>query len=471
MKVLLVNPPNLHYIDNISPDFVMDNIGTYPPLGLLYLAAYIKDKSPETVIEIMDCQVKKYTDQEIKEKIISFSPDIIGISVSTFLLNESLDLAKTIKSINSKILIVFGGPHPTIYPRETIIFDCVDYLIRGDGEKPFYELLKRMENKNDVSDIGGLVLKNEKQIIDNGISYEKDLDSLPFPARELVYGQGSKYGIIWNSDALATSIITSRGCPYNCLFCDQPYLNNFHRSRTSENILSEIKDCLSYGIREFVFYDDTFTIERDRVMKLCDLIIKEELNISWGIRTRVDRMDEVLLRKLKKAGCRRIHYGVESGTDKILKIIRKNISLDQVNNIFKITKNIGIETLAYFMIGNPHETKKDIEDTMRFAIKLDPDYIHATIVIPFPATELYAMALKKNIIKNDVWKEFAKSPNKDFQPPFWEEYLNRNELNSYISIFYKKFYFRFSYLIKRLFSIRSFGDFKVKLKTGLSMLK
>jgi radical SAM superfamily enzyme YgiQ (UPF0313 family) len=218
-------------------------------------------------------------------------------------------------------------------------------------------------------------------------------------------------------------------------------------------------------------YDDTFTIDRQRVFDICDLIIAQKLDIKWDIRARVNTVDREMLERLKQAGCVRIHYGVESGTEKILKVLRKGITLEQVEKAFALTREVGIETLAYFMIGNPTETEEDIKKTINFIKKIKPDYVHIAATIPFPATNLYRMALEQKIIPRDVWLEFAKNPTKDFSPPLWEENLTAQKLHSYIKQAYRKFYFRPSYIIKRFFALKSFEEFKIKVKAGLSMLK
>ena len=206
-------------------------------------------------------------------------------------------------------------------------------------------------------------------------------------------------------------------------------------------------------------------------MEVCQEIMKRKLKIPWDIRTRVNNVDKEMLVALKKANCQRIHYGVEAGTEKILKVLNKGINLKEAIETFKMTKKIGISTFAYFMIGAPTETREDILETIKFAKKLDPDFVHITIFMPFPGTEAYVKGLEKGVIEEDYWRKFAENPVKEFRSKYWEEVLSAEELQGLISHAYKQFYTRPGYIIKRLLKIRTFEELKKKVKAGLKVLK
>jgi len=193
------------------------------------------------------------------------------------------------------------------------------------------------------------------------------------------------------------------------------------------------------------------------------------LDIGWDIRTRVDNVNKELLENLKEAGCERIHYGVEAGTQKILKVLKKGITLKQAESAFKMTKDVGIDTLGYFMIGNPTETREDIVKTINFAKQLKPDYCHFSVTTPFPATPLYELGLERGIFK-DYWKAFAANPTKDFVPELWGENFSRDELNGLLEHAYKCFYRRPSYVFREILKVRSFDEFKRKAKAGLKVV-
>lgn len=471
MKVLLLYPPNFYHTKSVLPEVIEGERGYNPPLGLLYLAGYMQKFSPEIELKVIDCLAEEIDYEEIEKRIKDFAPDVIGVSVMTFTLLDSLKLAETAKNVNKNIKVVFGGPHVNIYSKETLALGNVDFIVLGEGEKIFNDLVLNINEPEKLKNIRGLVFYDEnKKIVNTGLpELIEDLDALPLPARNLV--DNDLYSSVLGTSKLVTTMMTSRGCPYKCIYCDRPHLGKNFRARSAENVIAEIKDCMQYGVREFLMYDDTFTIDKKRVHAVCDMIIKEKLDISWDIRARVNTIDKPMLEKLKQAGCVRIHYGVESGTQKILNIFKKGITIKQAEEVFKLTHNVGIETLAYFMIGNPEETKEDIEETIRFAKKLDPDYVHITATTPFPATELYFMALNRGFIKKDVWLEFAKNPNTDFIPPLWDEIVSIPELQNYIKKAYKQFYFRPSYILKRLMKLKSWDELKIKAKAALSMLK
>jgi len=234
--------------------------------------------------------------------------------------------------------------------------------------------------------------------------------------------------------------------------------------------VDEMALCVKMGIEEIFVYDDTFTVDRQRVIDICDEIQKRDLKFIWDIRARVNTVDEEILMALKEAGCERIHYGVEAGTEKILKILNKGIALDQALKVFKMTKKIGISTFAYFMIGAPEETKEDILASIEFAKKLNPDFVQVTTLTPFPATKIYLDALASGQIKSDYWLEFAKHPVRDFKTPHWTKILSEEELQKLSTRFYKEFYVRPGYILKQLTQVRSLNELIKKSKAGLKII-
>ncbi|MFC1722671.1 B12-binding domain-containing radical SAM protein [Nanoarchaeota archaeon] len=464
MKILLLNPPSLTNFGSEVPEIVNEERGCNPPLGLLYVASYLLKHSDHKV-KVIDSMVEKLDMDAIADRIKRLKPDVMGMTAMTFTIMDVLKIAAIAKKINKKTKVVLGGPHGHLYPEETLNLPNVDYLIMGEGERPFLELIDNLE---DPSKVDGIAFKRGEEIIINPkLPLIQHLDEIPFPARHLT--PYMKYSSLLGKHDVVTTMITSRGCPYKCLFCDRPHLGKQFRARSAENVVEEFEQCVDMGIEEFLVYDDTFTVDRQRVVDICNLIQKKGLKISWDIRARVNTVDKELLDLLKKAGCERIHYGVEAGNPEILKILRKGITMDQARKVFKMTKKAGIQTLAYFMIGSPRETRETIQQTIDFAIELDPDFCHFTITTPFPGTELYFMGMKEGLIKGDVWREFAKNPTQDFVPPLWEENLDRDELVELLKKAYKDFYTRPSYILKRLIKVRSVGEFKRKARAGLKV--
>lgn len=469
MKVLLINPPSDNEIIGNNPQIIEEERGHNPPLGLLFIAGYL-EKFTNHSVEIMDCQAEELTYSEIEEILEKKQVDIVGITAMTFTLLDVLKVVTIVKKTNKNTILVLGGPHVHIFPDETIHLPGIDYLVLGEGEQTFKELLDYIDDTKKLKTIKGLVFKENGRVVNTGMrDFIQDLDKLPFPARHLTPYR--KYSSLLARRTPVTTMMTSRGCPYKCSFCDRPQLGKKFRARSALNVVDEFEECVKMGIREFIVYDDTFTINKQRVIEICSEIIRRKLDIGWDIRARVDSIDEGLLKKLKNAGCRGIHYGVESGTTKILKILNKRISIPEIEEAFAITKKQGIMTLAYFMIGNPTETEEDILKTIDFAKKLDPDFIHLTIFTPFPATKIYLEGLENRIIEKDYWRDFAKNPSNKFVPPYWKENFTIQELNELLVYAYKSFYTRPNYILKRLMKVQSLGEFRRKIKAGIKVFK
>jgi len=471
MNILLINPPSFNELMGNNPSIIESERGYNPPLGLLFLAGYLLEKTAHKVY-VIDSQVEELTYDTLEQRIKNIDFEVVGITAMTFTLIDVIKTINIVKKIKPESKLVLGGPHVNIYARETINIKGVDFVVLGEGEKIFAKLIDNIYDFKKLKNIKGLVYKNKDgTIVHTGLPdliSENELNKLPFPKRELT--PYKKYTSILAKRTPITTLFTSRGCPYKCSFCNRPHLGSRFRAMSAERVVQEIEECLNLGINEFLVYDDTFTVRRDRVKKICDLIIKKDLDIGFDIRARVDTLDEELLQLLKKAGCRGIHYGIEAGTEKILKVLRKGITLQKAKEIFELTKKYKIQTLAYFMIGSPEETIEDIFETFRVSKWLKPDFIHMTILTPFPATDIYIQGLSNGVFKNDVWKKFAKNPDENFEPPCWEENFTRQELEKLLIKGYKTFYTRPSYIIKNLFKISSFGEFKRKIKAGLKVI-
>ena len=451
-----------------NPRLIDEERGFNPPLGLLYIAAYLEQYTDHHV-EVLDTQVEELSYPQLQKIIAEKTPDIVGITAMTFTLIDVLKTIQCVKEIDRNIPIVLGGPHPHIYPQETVELPGVDYVVLGEGEIVFTQLIETIGDRKALKKIPGIVFKENGEIVNTGMSpFIEYLDQLPFPARQLTPYQ--KYSSLLAKRMPVTTMFTSRGCPYRCAFCDRPNLGKKFRAHSARYVVDEMEACIDLGIHEFLIYDDTFTIHKQRVVEICDEILKRKLDISWDIRARIDTVSEEMLRKLKNAGCERIHYGVEAGTEKILKILNKGITLEQVWQVFRMTKKVGISTLGYFMIGAPMETREDILQTIAFARKLPADFVHITILTPFPATRIYQDGLQQGLFKEDFWQQFAAKPTSDFQPRFWDALLSREELEELLKYAYKSFYTRPGYIVKELFKIRSFHEFQRKMKAGLKVL-
>lgn len=469
MKIILVNPPQQNLITNNIPSIVDEERGHNPPLGLLYVAAHARENTPHEV-SVLDAVVEELSYPALKTRIADARPDLVGVTATTFTLVDAMETVRAVREISPEITVVMGGPHPYIYPDETINLPGVDFLVIGEGEAAFTGLLNNLHDKAALRGIRGLVFKDNGATVKTGLPpLVDDLDSLPFPARDLT--PFNRYNSLIAKTQPVTTMITSRGCPYRCLFCDRPHLGKRFRPRSARNVVDEMEGCSRMGIREFLIYDDTFTVNKGRVFDICREIGERALKIGWDVRARVDTINAEMLKAMKEAGCDRIHYGVEAGSPEVIKTLRKGITVEQVRRVFRQTRDAGIATLAYFMIGSPGETRAQMEESLRLARELDPDYLHLSITTPFPETDLYRLGLEKGVLKGDYWRDFAASPRKGFIPSVWEEHLTRDELIGMLHGGYREFYLRPAYIWKRLKGVRSLSDLRAQARAGLKVFR
>jgi radical SAM superfamily enzyme YgiQ (UPF0313 family) len=421
-------------------------------------------------VDVLDAQVEELGYEGLGYRIAELKPDVVGITTMTLCLFDVIKSTSVVKRVCPNAKVVLGGPHVHLFPEETIRLEGVDFLILGEGELSFTKLLNTLAQDKPLKDVPGLVFRDNGRVVKTGASpLLSDLDTLPHPARELVPYE--KYTSILSPYNPITTIFTSRGCPYKCTFCNRPHLGKRFRARSHEDVVDEMVRCKEMGIKYTLVYDDTFTIDKKRVLDICERLIKERVGMHWDIRARVDTVNKHMLRKLKTAGCTGIHYGVESGSERILEILNKRISLSLVADVFKETRRAGLKTLAYFMIGCPTETLDEIKMTFNLARKLEPDYVHMTVLTPFPGTEIYRMALEEGVIKTDVWRKFAENPSPDFIPPVWGGSFSRNELMAILMRGYKKFYIRPSYIFHKILAVRCTSQLKRYIRAGFKVLR
>ena len=386
-----------------------------PPLGYLYLASYLEVNGHK--IEIIDGEIERLDKHQIVNQVLASKPDFVGIGATTPEFADSSDILHKIKELAPHIITVIGGPHSSALPKETLKENPhIDYVVRNEGEQTLLELLNILDDRGDVSGIRGLTYKKEVDVISNKDREPiPDLDTLPFPARHLIDNKRYSHPIFGKRGlAQATSMITSRGCPYRCVFCYRSKERSKTRFRSPSNIVDEIEEVVNrYNIKFISFHDDTLTLHRKRVLKMCDEIIERGLYIQWFCLARADTLDRELLIKMKKAGLIGLSIGVESGNQKILDSAKKETRLEQYRVAFKLLANIEIETRGSFMFGLPHETTKTMRDTINFAKSLDLNKAFFNITTPYPGSVLYDKAIVGDGIRllTHDWKEYQRWGN------------------------------------------------------------
>lgn len=394
MKVLLINPH-----ETGQSGF------TSPPPGLLYLAGNLIRNSID--VDFVDGCLNGLP--AIINAINEYRPDMVGISCLTLFRNKSIEVAQLVKKINPEIQVTFGGAHASImYEQLLTTFSCIDFIVIGEGEQTFLELVQGC----DIETIDGLAyLKEGKVVTNRPRMYVENLDDLPFPAWHLIdftkypaLGKGLKNGIRL-AKTPRVPVVFSRGCKGRCDFCSSWWIWKKWRHRSPGNMADELEMlCHRYGVRHFCFVDDAMTVDRQAIIDLCDEIITRKLEIVFHITTRTDCVDEVMLKKLKQAGCYQIAYGVETGSPELLKNILKENTVEVSERAIRLTKAAGIHATALIMVGNIGETSETITDTLNLLKRSQPDDIGSGVgLYIMPGTKLYQECKRMGIIDDDFW--------------------------------------------------------------------
>ena len=440
-----------------------------PPLGIAYIASYLKQRNFD--VEILDPTFENFEFAE--KRLLKADYDILGLSCFTMNYNLSKKLAAIAKQANPNVLTAFGGVHPTIMPELCIKDREVDAVIIGEGEQTFAEIAENLEKNKSLKGIKGLWFKSGKRVFKNSQRpLIKDLDSLPFPARELLpmdkYIHATYGTSAWAVKQPSTTVISGRGCPYQCTYCATKQLFGLTiRLRSAKNLVDEIELLMhNYRIKGLQFVDDTFTINQKLVSEVCDEIAARRLDIEWACHTRVNNVSLELFRKMRQAGCKVIGMGIESGNQWVLdNLIKKGITLEQARTAFKWAKSAGLITDSYFMIGIPGETKGQIMQTIEFAKELNPDAANFNITRPLPKTEMYCIAEKYGKITAKDWDDYSFDARSIYATDAWTE----EEIQALLKRAYREFYFRPGFVLKQLFGIRSSADLR-KIANGLRMV-
>ena len=466
MKILFLVPPETISLESSVPKALEGGKGYYPKLGLLYVAAYYERETGNRPVFI-DCPPENVSQEELSRRVKEIQPDMVAMSIMTFNLLDALHTARILKRDHPNLKICLGGPHVNLYPKETLHQSEIDYVVFGEGEKIFASLIQALESSHTLKSIKGLGWKeNGKGHINPAETELLDLNELPFPARHLV--DVSSYKHIIGEGRQFFTIQATRGCPAACSFCD--IRKTKFRVRSPESVVNEIEQLVEIGVDDLFFVDDTITIDKKNVLEICDLIVKRNIKIHFKISARVDTINKEVIAALKKAGCYRIHYGIESASPKHLKYLQKGQTPEKVERACKMTRDAGMGFFAYMMIGIPHETKEEMFATVDFAKKLKPDYAQFSICTPYPKVELYYQMLHEGIVPEDYWQEFAENPSADFKIKFWNKDFSEEELRDLQDECHARFYRSPTYLMKQITKLRSWSDFTAKARMGTRIL-
>ncbi len=384
MKILLIYPYCLE--DRLNAEDI-----SVPPMGLYYVGAMLKERSFD--VEILNWYNINKTPEKIKEALVAKNPDIIGFSILHANRWGGIEIARVARRIDPNVKIIFGGIGATFLWKHLLThFKEIDFVVMGEGEYIFHNLVTCIENKNygDIENISGIAFRKKGKAIKTIVApVIGDLDKLPNPAKYFEYQHVS----------------ATRGCPGNCTFCGSPkFWGHKVRFHSPDYFVDQLEHLYKKGITFFYFSDDTFTIKKDRVIDICRKIIERNLNISWAAISRVNYVSEDMLCWMRKAGCTQISYGVESGSEKIRNaVLKKNIKTDQIRNAFALTVKQGIMARAYFIYGSPGENRDTVQETIDLIHEIKPLSIIFYILDIFPGTALYSDFRKKFKVTDDIW--------------------------------------------------------------------
>lgn len=449
MRVALVIPPWLP--EDIFPTrTAKSQVNYWQPLGVLYIASYLIQEGHE--VEFFDGSFNSL--QEVRARAEAFKPHLIGIYANAPLWKKALKTAQELREVGSAFMAV-GGPYPTAR-KEECLENGVDAVVIGEGEIPFANLAKRLERGESLEGLRGIAFRREGKKIRNPPQEPvENLDTLPFPARDLLEDRDLYVPPEGTYREKPVAIVmTSRGCDRKCIFCSQIDPQRRIRFRSVENVLEEIEQLLEEGYREIRFLDDNFAADYHRAMRIVEGIKKRGLKFSWYFSSRVDTVDEKLFRECKEAGAWGVFLGAESGVQKNLNALRKGITLEETERAVKGAKKAGLNVTLPFILGIPGESYEEALKTIEFAIKLDPDVVNFHTMTPFPGTELYERAGELGSIEGSL-EEFTYEG-----AAFVPRTMTREQIEELRRLAFTRFYSRPRFIIKKLLGVRSLSELR-----------
>ena len=404
----------------------------FPPIGLSYLAAVLEQNGYE--VKVIDCPACGFTHENLKAELVSFAPDLIGIASMTPTIPSALQSARIAKEACPNSKVIMGGPHATFADNQILTEEkAVDIVVRGEGELTLLELAQNNADPKSLPKTQGITFRSNGQIVKTpNRPFIEDLDALPRPAYK--YIPMDKYRIYGK---VFLPIMTSRGCPFQCSFCvaSQMFGAKF-RARSPKNVVDELEWLKTeYGAEGISFHDDTLTLDKKRIIDICDEIIARKIGLPWGCQTRVDTVSEEVLAKMRKAGCNEVSFGVESGCQRILDAVHKKVQISQAENAIKWAKKEGLFVAVSTIIGYPGETKESMQQTLDLMRRIEPDDAWLCIATPYPGTELRTLVEKMGWKMTNDWTKYN-----TMNPIFESPTVPSEEFSKMRKTFYNSFY-------------------------------
>ncbi len=442
-----------------------EKLGIFPSLPLLGLASWMR--SLGYPVDYLDLHAKNLLPEEAERYVRDHDPDVVALTAKTLGWPAVIELAEMVRVASPRALIVVGGPHLTLYAEESLTWDCFDIACTGDGEEIFREIVERYDSGSELDGIPGTCIRRPSG---ETVSYPaapvpRDIDKYPMTAWDLV--DLEDYHCLTLLRPFAT-MVTTRGCPWHCGYCSQVYSDRL-RFRDPVLVVDEMEYLVKHhGVKEIVMFDETFTIGKKRMRRFSEEVLRRDLRVKFNIRARVDTVDRDVLRWLRRAGLRSIHMGVEAGTDRVLKIMNKEITREQTVRAFRIAREEGIDTRGYFMIGYYDATPQDIEETIDFAAGIGLDWASFSVATALPGTDLYRVAQERGYVNGDFWRQYTIDGGGEI-PQINTETFTAEQLRAYRTKAYLKFYMRPD-LIRRKLSKSEGRDELVEMLGGATVL-
>jgi radical SAM superfamily enzyme YgiQ (UPF0313 family) len=436
-RIALVEPPYVFW--DRSMDRLRQTEESIPGIGMLVLAAVARRNGYD--VAIFDAKGGGETPGAVADRILAFRPDVVGFSATTISITNAARIAGRLKRSVPELVTVVGGPHVSAVPERTLAaFPNLDYAIIGEGEISFFELLERLRCGRAIEGCPGLVHRTPAgEIVANPRSpYLTDLDALPLPAWDLVRGfpHGFHPSLFSYRRSPVATLVTSRGCPFSCSFCDRSTSGKLGRYHTTESVLRHCQHLVDFGVRHIIFYDDLFTVKKKRVVELCEAFLACGFDFTWSCNSHPNLLDPDTLRLMKRAGCWQIAYGIESGSQRILDVVKREVRLPRMRETLRMTRAAGIRAKGYVMIGHPTETLQTLDETAEFLKIVELDLCQVTKFTPYPGTPAYPTIREFGRFDED-W-ERMNAMNFVFIP----NGLNEEILESYFHHLYSIFYCR-----------------------------
>lgn len=415
-----------------------EKLGIFPSLALASLAAWIRQNG--FAVNLIDLHVENVYPKNAASRVRDYDPHIVALTSKTLGWPAVIEIAQMVREACPNAVIVVGGPQMSIYPEESLSWDCFDIAVVGDGEETLLDICEHVHSGSDYRDILGTCVRLPTGDVIKNLPrpLSKDINKYPMAAWDLLPVES--YHCLTLLKPFAT-MVTTRGCPWHCGYCSQVYSEKL-RFRDVGLVAEEMEYLeKNYGVREIVFFDETFTIGKKRMRRFAEEVQRRNLSVKFNIRARVDTIDRDVVRMLKGAGLRSIHMGVEAGSDRVLKIMNKQITRAQTENAFRICREEGVDTRGYFMIGYYDAVPQDVEDTIEFASSLGLDWASFSVATALPATDLYRIAQERGYVDGDFWKEYTINGGGKI-PQLETETFSAEQLRAYRTKAYMKFYLR-----------------------------